>query len=693
MSLFYLEMVIPLVTSVFGMFGGLLVAFRAPKGKTTFLLAASLLLLSLTEACIFLFFLRESSRWIVVYIGLEPVFAACWLFGLDSSFARASSGGQRFINAYWSYLIVAGLLFVVVVLFPSRFLAFSTDEPDVVFLQRGGRLLSLLTLFPSVFLLWRIETIFRSASHHERWSFKYPFIGILIISGCIIWQAGLRLTYNLIEIDHLPLYSAVTFCGLSLFLFFAVRHKLFDMRIFVSRYVVYNSVALASIGLYLLGLGIIGVGIRYMGFTFPFIIKWLFIFVSALFLVVLLLSHDIRTRVKYFINTHFYENKYDYRHEWVNMSSLLSKATSKKEVLNSLKNLIQESMFVRNVSIWLGSDVEGYALWDAGNSRSVVSPDAPLVEYLKDHPYFLNSRSQIGWDETLESAIRDSTPFLQECNVNLAAPLSCTTEFFGFVAVDEEISGNAFNQDDVDLISALSSQAAISLMTIKLGLDLSEAREISLMNRVGAFVLHDLKNAAAMLSLLLQSAPKHIANPEFQEDLLEAIANAHARLEKVMKRLKFAAPLEEKKQAAFSLSDVVASVCGALENQWSGVTIRSRIAPDVQLSGSADYIRDILENLFLNAKEAMNGKGMISVTLGDRTGQVVLEVADNGKGMSSDFVEKRLFRPFQTTKEQGLGIGLWQVKHYVESMGGKIDVDSGENRGTTFFLTFPALKR
>ena len=65
-------------------------------------------------------------------------------------------------------------------------------------------------------------------------------------------------------------------------------------------------------------------------------------------------------------------------------------------------------------------------------------------------------------------------------------------------------------------------------------------------------------------------------------------------------------------------------------------------------------------------------------------------VSDTGKGMDRQFMDENLFKPFQTTKKQGLGIGLWQIKHYVDLMGGDITVLTQENEGTKFTLSFPA---
>jgi signal transduction histidine kinase len=85
----------------------------------------------------------------------------------------------------------------------------------------------------------------------------------------------------------------------------------------------------------------------------------------------------------------------------------------------------------------------------------------------------------------------------------------------------------------------------------------------------------------------------------------------------------------------------------------------------------------------------MTDKGEIQVATEQRDGWIVLIVKDNGAGMSEEFLRHSLFRPFKTTKKQGMGIGLFQSKKIVEAHGGKIEVESKEGLGSTFRVFLP----
>ena len=68
---------------------------------------------------------------------------------------------------------------------------------------------------------------------------------------------------------------------------------------------------------------------------------------------------------------------------------------------------------------------------------------------------------------------------------------------------------------------------------------------------------------------------------------------------------------------------------------------------------------------------------------------VEISISDNGCGMSREFMEKNLFRPFQTTKKQGMGIGLYHCKTIIDAHGGKLNAESEEGKGTTFRILLP----
>jgi signal transduction histidine kinase len=106
-----------------------------------------------------------------------------------------------------------------------------------------------------------------------------------------------------------------------------------------------------------------------------------------------------------------------------------------------------------------------------------------------------------------------------------------------------------------------------------------------------------------------------------------------------------------------------------------------------------EQMQKVLLNLLINANEAVREGGQITLTTSCDQGWAEICVSDNGCGMSLEFMDKYLFKPFQTTKPQGMGVGLFHCKTIVEAHGGKIEVESEEGGGTTFRVLLPVGQR
>jgi signal transduction histidine kinase len=120
--------------------------------------------------------------------------------------------------------------------------------------------------------------------------------------------------------------------------------------------------------------------------------------------------------------------------------------------------------------------------------------------------------------------------------------------------------------------------------------------------------------------------------------------------------------------------------------------IELNVPPSLLALADAERIERVIENLVINAVEAMGEKGgTLTVEAGEaEPGKVFLSVSDTGPGMSADFVENRLFRPFSTTKRSGVGLGLYTCREVVRANGGAIEVQSKPGVGTTFRVVLPS---
>src|SRR6266566_4976669 len=106
------------------------------------------------------------------------------------------------------------------------------------------------------------------------------------------------------------------------------------------------------------------------------------------------------------------------------------------------------------------------------------------------------------------------------------------------------------------------------------------------------------------------------------------------------------------------------------------------LTPGISAMGHADQLEHVIGHLVQNALDATGGRGKVAVRLRRDDEAAVIEVTDNGVGMTPEFVRDRLFKPFQTTKAAGMGVGMYESAQYVTGVGGQILVDSTTDVGT-----------
>lgn len=204
--------------------------------------------------------------------------------------------------------------------------------------------------------------------------------------------------------------------------------------------------------------------------------------------------------------------------------------------------------------------------------------------------------------------------------------------------------------------------------------------------------------------MLRSNLEEHYADPEFQRSLRELLTSTVARLDGIVDRLAG--------EETAVLIKVELDVNGIVREIAGGATRRgARFSPEassrlpvLSLSLGATplvwadpyFLRDALQSLIENALEAAAPAGKVVVRCftsgsGARS-RAVIEIIDNGTGMSPDFVRERLFRPFQTTKPDGVGLGVFTASQIIRHHGGRIGVKSEAGTGTVVRLSFAAAR-
>ncbi len=689
---FYSANLLILVTGLLG--------FRAGSGERNFSLALILVLLALPlVACEYIFVAGNWEPRVVRLI----LFSEIVFFIILFSFAlRLGQVTHAAVADFKSHFVIEVLFGAILLSMVGYFLAYyqvvEVIADSLSFHSHG------LVYFSAIFGLtavlytaWRLEHFWRPLSGATRWEYKFLVVGCYLICGALAWSSSYRLTYLTIFPEHFQLLASLLLLGWAMMTYAVFHHRLLNRKIFVSRKVAYAFVVPTLLAAYLLGFGIISLIMRTFELEMSFVLKWLF-FVAGLVAVGLFaFSGKLRRKVQFFISTHFYINKYEYRDEWLALSQQLRGAYAKAEVVQALRAVLSESLYTTEIFIWLGEDdlSQEFTLVSspdgntAVNQRHNITGNDPLIRYIRTHSHF--HTKEIEPDSLWQKIMTEKEQFLSSLNLTLLAPISIGRQFAGLIGLGPEFTGGKYGPDDFDLLTALGSQTASALLAVRMAEELAHAREQQAWNRLSAFVLHDIKNACTMLSLLQENAPEHIQEPEFQQDMLELVDDALKRMQRVEQRLGTLKDEIKTKWQFIELNGFLSDLVRGLQKKLPSLKLRVDGSEKMLVKSDPELLASILENLLLNAYEA-KGEGTIvriKISSNDETQQVLMEILDNGPGIAAELLPDTLFEPFETRKDGGSGIGLWQVKRMVTSLRATISAENQLEGGARFMIKLP----
>ncbi|MBV1927904.1 MAG: PEP-CTERM system histidine kinase PrsK, partial [Gammaproteobacteria bacterium] len=216
---------------------------------------------------------------------------------------------------------------------------------------------------------------------------------------------------------------------------------------------------------------------------------------------------------------------------------------------------------------------------------------------------------------------------------------------------------------------------------------LLQTRQFDAFNRLSAYIVHDLKNILAQQSLIVANAEKHKHKPAFVDDVILTIENSVARMTGLMEQMR--SGLRGSQPTDIDLVPLL----GQVVSNHSAQLPMPKLEVCTQVpSVFADYeqLSTVFSHIIQNAQEATKNTGQVIVRLFERAGQVVIEVEDKGCGMDVTFIKSRLFKPFDSTKGlTGMGIGAFESREFIRSLGGDIDVESTPGKGSLFYITIP----
>lgn len=580
-------------------------------------------------------------------------------------------------------LVAAGVGISGAVLIGYGFYAFHT--------QTSAPLLTILTrLVYAVIGMALVEQLFRNARAERRWAIKYLCVGL---GGMFAYDFYLYSDAMLFKHVDSNLWMARGVVNALIVPFLAVstaRNPQWSIDVFVSRRIVFHTVTLIGAGVYLLVMAGAGYYIRIFGGTWGTVFQTAFLFGALVMLFSVLFSGALRARLKVFVAKNFFSYKYDYRDEWLKFTRTLAEGEPGVRLRERTIEALAELIDSPGGALWFYEERHGFAQlarWNMPASTGIEVADSDLAKFLETRQWVINLDEHEKIPE-LYNNLRLPEWLGELPRAWLIVPLILHHRLLGFVVLERSRGVTKFNWEDSDLLKTAARQVAVYLAQIDAAEALLVARQFESFNRLSAFVVHDLKNVIAQLSLMLKNAARHRDNPAFLDDMIDTVDNSVQKMQRLLDQL------HNRRAESSQLTDVNIATLLRHVIQEKGL---SRPAPTLELgcdnlvvSANAERLARVVGHLLQNAIEATPETGQVAVRLDCDDDSAVIDISDNGCGMDEAFVRHHLFRPFDSTKGSGMGIGAYECKEYVRELGGRIDVKSAIGQGTRFTIIIPA---
>jgi len=632
-------------------------------------------------------------------IAVSAIIPAIWL-GFSVTYARVNP--TQFLRQWKWLLIAAGALPVSLVAVYRK--ALFTGEASLIGAERWiiplnwpGRVVQLVFLAVSVLVLFNLERTIRSSTGRLRWQIKFMVLGVGGLFALRVYLASQSLLFSAMDTGLSPVNAVALLAANVLFSVSLFRGRSLNVGIYLSRTAIENSMTLILSGVYLLLVGVLARLMRYFiptGLSLP--LNAFIVFGALSALGILLLSNRIRQRMALFVTQHLGRPSYDYRKVWMDLTQRTASLLDADELSAALCRTVSNLLGILSVSVWLVDDNQ-QKLSLAG-STALPHTQAKGFEHMgKSAPDFIRFMAQqhgpIDLEETHSEwpleIMSAAGELFQQSRMRYAIGLRAGGELVGVMTLnDDRIGDEDLSTEDFVLLETLAAQLAANLLNLRLSARLRQAGEVEAFQTVSTFFVHDLKNLASKLSLTMQNLPEHFDDPEFRKDALRVIARSLEKIDSMCSRLSMLRQTVELKIAECDLKQLVAATIDEFKPNMKTV-IEPDLRPVPKALIDPEQMHKVLTNLVINASEAVNGEGVIHVATVHEGKAVGFSVRDNGCGMSEEFIDKSLFRPFQTTKKKGLGIGLFHTKLIVEAHRGKIEVHSKPGKGTEFRVMVP----
>jgi putative PEP-CTERM system histidine kinase len=585
--------------------------------------------------------------------------------------------------------LIYGVL-VVVLLFQPMLDTFALSVPPHLAISKVA--LNSALLFRMIFAiggLVLVHNLYTVSAPEARWGISLPTAAL-----AAMWMYDLNL-YTIAFLTHEISSELVACRGVVIALlapvFVMAAKRNSNWRLRLSRTVAFRSASLLAIGGYLGAMVLAVTMIQLIGGTYTRLVQVTLIFGMSITALMILPSGKFRAWLNVVIAKNFFQHRYDYRSEWMRFADTIGypaqeAAPFHERVVKSLADIFE----CPSGLLLLPDEQEKMVLQARWNWPTADIP----VNCVTSHtlPFFESTSHILSMEEVRAGRDERCDPravpqwLFEETNAWAVVPLVHFGRLTGLAILGKPRIRRELDWEDLDMLRVVSRQLASYLAESASQQALAESQQFEQFNRRFAFVMHDIKNLVSQLSILSRNAEKHAGNPDFQEDMVATLRSSVNKMNDLLARLSQHNRAKHAEPVALDIGEAL----------MKSVHAKRLIYPiDTDFVGGLLAVVDqarletIINHLLQNAIEATEDGASIRMSCKQQGSEVAIRIADNGCGMTDAFIANNLFKPFESSKAGGFGIGAYEARSLAISMGGQLRVESRPGKGTTFTLTLP----
>jgi signal transduction histidine kinase len=555
--------------------------------------------------------------------------------------------------------------------------------------------------------VWGLARLFRGYLEAE--GLRKNQIKYLLFGSLLGYAGGLDNFLYLYDITIFPLFPYGSYAipvYVSSTAYAIAQYRLLDISVVVKKSLIYGLLLLLLLVpcyvIVILGQQVAFGGINYI---FSFSILLLFLFVGFLFPKLRFRTEDALERV-------LFKKGIDYRETLLHSSQDMVSIVDIKALSEKLVQTIGKSLRIEKVSLLLINETKGSYNLEASvgldfehPERILLSRDGPLIKLLRQ-------RNEPMVKEELEWVpVGPETPqtieTMDKLGAEISLPIISKDKLIGILNLGHKEDKSLYSDEDLELLSTLANQAAIAIENARLYENLKQSQvtlrradRLSSLGLLTAGLAHEIRNPLVAIRTFTQLLPERYEDAEFRNGFQGlALKEVDRICGLINDLLSFARP-SKPNVAPENINDVVENIVRILEAQAKekGIGIVCELAKGLPKAWiDREQMKQVFMNLILNAIQAMEGEGSITISTREvnhrgtaPVGQFVqIEVRDTGVGISEENLD-HIFDPFFTSgKEEGSGLGLAVTHQIVQEHGGFLTVESKIGQGTGFFVHVP----